>query len=209
MADHKIVGPDTTSGVEASNLKAGNEGGISGPGSTDLRREGPTGPAWSWSAHLPDRQVVKSFQTEGPVPATASGGKKRPAGEQEHVAWSTPFGSKMLLLDPLWDERGSLVGLAQEALRSVPGGTHDLSTGTLYSGSLTQRVPPWKVPSPFFGFVPMMGGAAAGSSGSGVAPLLAVIAPCLIALLYRDRSRIFRAFLRPVTIPRPALERPG
>jgi len=152
---------------------------------------------------------VKSFQTVGPVPATASGEKRSAGGEQARGAWRTPFGSTKLLFDPLWDERGSLVGLTQETLRSAPGGTHDLSTGTLYSGSLTQRIPPFEVPSPFIGFVPMMGGAATGSSGNGVAPLLAVIAPCLIALLYRDRYRMFRAFLRPVTIPRPALERPG
>ena len=208
MADHKI-GPDVTSGVEASNLQAGNEGGISGPGSTDLRREGPTRAAGLSSAHLPGPRAVNSFQTVGPVQPTASGEKRSVGGEQARGAWGAPFGSTKLLLDPLWDERGTLIGLTREALRSAPGSTHDLSTGALYGGSLTQRMPPFEVPSPFFGFVSMMGGAAAGSSGNGVAPLLAVIAPCLIALLYRDRYRIFRAFLRPATIPRPALERPG
>ena len=93
----------------------------------------------------------------------------------------------------------------------MPGGPSNLSEGTLYEGSLTQRVPPLEIPSPFFGFLSMMMGVSgSGSSGNDVAPLLlAVIAPCLIAVLYRGRSLIFLTFLRPVTIPRPALERPG
>ena len=194
-----------TPGVEASERR--DEGGIFGPRSVDLPREEPTGPARPLSAHSPARQAVESSRTVDLAPA----GKQRPVGEQAQLAWDTPFGSARLLFDTLWDERGSLVGLTQAALRSLPGGARDLSTGTLYEGSLTQRGPPLEVPSPYFGFVPMMGGAATGfgSSGNGVAPLLAVIAPCLIALLYWDRSRIFRALLRPITIPRPALERPG
>jgi hypothetical protein len=115
------------------------------------------------------------------------------------------------LLDPLWEESSSLIDLTQEALRPVPGGPEDLSKGTLYRGSFTQRGPPLEVPSPFSGFAPMMGGAAtgSGSSGGGVAPLFAVVAPCLIALLYLGRFRIFCAFLQPGTVPRLALERPG
>jgi hypothetical protein len=199
-------GPETTTpGVEASERR--DEEGIFGPRSVDLRKEKPTGPARPLSAHSPARQAVVSSRTVDLAPA----GKQRPVAEQAQVAWDTPFGSARLLFDTLWDERGSLVGLTQAALRSLPGDERDLSTGALYGGSLTQRAPPLEVPSPFFGFVPMMGGAASGfgSSGNGVAPLLAVIAPCLIALLYRDRSRIFCAFLRPITMPRPALERPG
>jgi hypothetical protein len=75
-----------------------------------------------------------------------------------------------------------------------------------------QRGPPIKIPSPLSGFGPIMGGGAAtgsGSSGDGTAPMLAVIAPCLIALLCRGRFHAFRAFLRPATVPRLALERPG
>jgi len=121
------------------------------------------------------------------------------------------LGSTKLLLDPLWYERSSLLDLTQAVLRSVPGGTYDLSTGTLKKGSFAQSDLPLEVPPPFLGFVPMMGGAATGfgSSGSGTAPLLAVVVLCLIALLYRDRSRIFSAFLRPATVSQPALERPG
>ena len=199
-------GPETTTpGVEASEHR--DEEGIFGPRFVDLRKEEPTGPARPLSAHSPARQAVEFSRTVDLAPA----GKQGPVAEQAQVAWDTPFGSARLLFDTLWDERGSLVGLTQAALRSLPGGERDLSTGALYGGSLTQRAPPLEVPSHFFGFVPMMGGAASGfgSSGNGVAPLLAVIAPCLIALLYRDRSRIFCAFLRPITIPRPALERPG
>jgi hypothetical protein len=122
-----------------------------------------------------------------------------------------PFGSTKLVFDSLWNKRGFLVEQTEEVLRSLPGGSHDHSTGTLHRGSLTERGPLLEVPSPFSGFGPMMGSAAtgSGSSGDGSAPLLAVIASCLIALLCLDRFRAFCAFLRPGTVPRLALERPG
>jgi hypothetical protein len=173
---------------------------ISGPRSVGLRKE--------------DR-AVGSSPAAGPArgqdaAATAAppGGKQEPAGEQGRLA---PFGSTRFLADPLWGERGSLVDLSREALRSVPGGSHDPLKEALYRRSLTQRGPPLEIPSPFLGFVPMLGGAAsgAGPSGSGTTPLLAVLALCLISLLYRGRSSIPCRFRRPVTVPRPALERPG
>ena len=43
----------------------------------------------------------------------------------------------------------------------------------------------------------------------GAAPLLAVIVVCLVALLYQGWFRIFCASLRPGTVYRPVLERPG
>jgi len=131
---------------------------------------------------------------------------------QAQVAPVTPLGSAKFLADPLWDERGSLVDLTQETLRSGPVDPHALSESTFLRDSITPRGPPLDVPSPFFGFVPMMGGAAtgaAGSSSTGAAPLLAVIASCFIALLYQGRSRIASNFLPPRTVPHPALERPG
>jgi hypothetical protein len=122
-----------------------------------------------------------------------------------------PLGATKFLLDPLWDARSSLVDLTQEALRSVRGGPYELSAKTPHSGSLTQRGPPLEIPQPFSGFVPMMGGAAIGSASSGIgaAPLIAIIVVCLVALHYQGWFRTFCAFLRPGTVPRPALERPG
>lgn len=217
LAGHK-TGSDTRPGADPSNRQDRSEGGgISGPRSMDLRREEPTGLAGSSSAHPPVRQAVRSSQTVDPlrgrdaVPAAPPGGKQRPAGEQGQITPGTPFRSTKFLLDPLWDERSSLVDLTDEALRSLSGEPRELNTGTLHRGSLSQRGSPLEIPQPFSGLVPMMGGAAigAGSPGNGAAPLLAVIAPCLIAVLYRGRLRTFCAFLRPGTVPRPALERPG
>ncbi|MBA2533913.1 MAG: hypothetical protein H0V21_02790 [Rubrobacter sp.] len=96
-------------------------------------------------------------------------------------------------------------------LRALRGGTRDLAGGKLYGKSLTQRWPPPEIPTPFSGVGPMIGGAAAGSTSSsgGSAPLLAVIASCLFALTCRGRSRAYNPFLRPGTVPRLALERPG
>ena len=217
LADHE-TGSEVRSGAQPFQRQAGTERGISGPRSVDLRREEPARFAGASSAHPPERRAVESSRTVDPVsgrdavPAAPPGGKQRLAGERAQLAPGSPFGPAKFLLDPLWDERGALVDLSQEALRSVPGGQPDLSKGDLRRGSLAPRAPPLEIPSPFFGFVPMMGGAATGavgSSGNGAAPLLAVIAPCLIALLYRGRSRIFCTVLRPGTVPRPALERPG
>ena len=217
VAGHE-TGSATTLGAQPSYRQAEAEDGIAGSRSVDLRGEEPTGLAGSSSAPLPEHQAVRSSQAVDPVPgrdalpAAPSGGKQRPVREQAQLASGTSFGSTKLLLDPLWDERGSVVDLTPETLRSVQDTPSNPSTGTLYRGSLTQRGPPPEIPSLFFGFISMMVGAASGSgsSGSGVAPLLlAVIAPCLIIVLYRGRSRIFQTFLRPATIPRPALERPG
>jgi hypothetical protein len=213
VAGHE-TGSDAAWGAEPSHSQARAEDGISGPRSVDLRGEEPTGPS---SAHPPDHQAVRSSPAFDPapgrdaLPAAPSGEKQRPVGEQAQLVVSgTPFGSTKLLLDPLWDERGSLISMTQEALRSVPGGLHDFSRGTLYRGSLTQRGPPLEIPSPFVGFISMLVGAGSGSSGSGIAPLLlAVIAPCLMVVFYRGRSRIIHTLVRPVTVPRPALERPG
>jgi hypothetical protein len=91
------------------------------------------------------------------------------------------------------------------------GGSRDLSAGAPHKGTLTQRGPPLQIPSPLSGFGPvMMGGTATGSSsGGGTAPLFAVIALCLIAVLYQGRFLTFCAILRPATFQRLALERPG
>jgi len=207
---------DIGSGAEPSHPQAT----ISDPRSMDLRREEPDGAVGHAPALRPGLQAAKSSQTLGRVrgrdavsSAAPPGEKPRPAGEQAQLAPETPLGSTKLLFDPLWEERGSLVDLAQEVLRSsVPGGHHNLFTGTpRYKGSIAQSGLPLEIPPPFFGFVPMLGGAATGfgSSGNGTAPLLAVVVPCLIALLCRGRSRISLALLRPATVPRPALERPG
>jgi hypothetical protein len=121
------------------------------------------------------------------------------------------LGATKFLLDPMWDERSSLVDLTEETLRKASGSPRVHSTETVHRGTLTQRGPPLEIPQPFSGFVPMMGGSAIGSvsSGIGAAPLLAVIVACLTALLYQGWFRTFLAFFRPGTIPRPALERPG
>jgi len=208
--------PDARSGAEPSYRPAGTTGGTSsGRRSMDPRSDGPTRLTGS-STHPSGSPVVRSTRTVDPargrdaVPAAPPSGKQRPAGAQ--LAPGAPFASTKLVLHPPWDKRGSLVERTEEALRSSPGGSHDLSTGTPHKGSLTQRGPPLKIPPPLPGFGPIMVGGAAtgsGSSGDGTAPLLAVIAPCLIALLCRGRFRVFCAFLRPGTVPRLALERPG
>jgi hypothetical protein len=131
---------------------------------------------------------------------------------QAQVAPGTPSGSEKFLADPLWDERDSLVDLTEAALRTGPVDAHAAPKSAFFRGTITPRGPPLDVPSPFFGFVPMMGGAAtgtAGSSGTGAAPLLAVIASCLITLLYQGRSRIACSLLPPRMVIQPALERPG
>jgi len=208
-----LAGQEVRSGFEPSQHQAG----FSDPRSLDLRREDPESVADPSSVRRPDLQDVRSSLTLDPVrgPYAVSdappGETQRPAGEQVQLAPGSHLGSTKLLLDPQWYERSSLVDLTQAVLRSVPGGTYDLSTGTLNEGSFAQSDLPLEVPSPFFGFVPMMGGAATGfgSSGGGTAPLLAVVVLCLIALLYQGRSHILSAFLRLASVSRPALERPG
>jgi hypothetical protein len=104
-----------------------------------------------------------------------------------------------------------VVQQAREILRSLQGGTRDLAAGKLYGKSLTMRWPPPKLPAPFSGVGPIIGGAAAGSTSSsdGTAPLLAVVVSCLLALTCRGLSRTYNPFLRPGTVPHLALERPG
>lgn len=212
LAGHEM-GSDTGPGAKPSYRQAGTEGGVSGPRSVDLRREAPARVAGPSSADPPEHQAVRTFRAVDPVRGrdVVPAGKQRSAGEQAQLAPGTTLGSTKFLLDPLWNERSSLLDLTQKVLRTPSGSPRELSTGTLHRGNLTQGAPPLEIPQPFSGFVPMMGGAAIGSgaSGNGVAPLLAVIAPCLIALLYRGRFHTFCAFLRPRTVPRPALERPG
>jgi hypothetical protein len=211
--------PDARSGAEPSYRSARTTGETSsGRRSMAPRSHEPTKLTGGSSTHPSGSPVVRSARTVDPargrdaVPAAPSGGKQRPAGAQAQLAPGAPFAPTKLVLDPPWDKRGSLIERTEEALRSSPGGSHDLSTGTPHKGSLTQRGPPLKIPPPLSGFGPIMGGGAAigsGSSGDGTAPLLAVIVPCLIALLCRGRVWVFCAFLRPATVPRLALERPG
>ena len=206
--------------VEPSYRPEVHEGANPGHRPTEARSEGPARLAVPSSSHPPDRQRVA--RAVGPVrggdliPAAsardtgiAGGKQRRPVGELAQVASWTPFGSAKLVLDPLRDDRGSLIGQTEKVLRSLSGSSHDHSTGTLHKGSLTQRGPPLEVPPPLS---LMIGGGVAtgsGSSGDGTAPLFAVIAPCLMALLYLGRGRVFRAIFQPGTVPRLALERPG
>ena len=214
LAGHK-TGAETTPGANSSYRHAGTEGGISGTRSVGLRTEEPARVAEPSPANVPDHEAVRSSQTAVPlhardvVPSAPRGGRQNPAGEQ--VTSGTPFGAAKLLLDPLWDERSSLVDLTEAVLRKASGSTKVLATGTLDRGSLTQRGPPLEIPQPFSGFVQVMGGTASGSgvSGNGATPLLAVIVVCLVAVLYQGWFRIFCASLRPGTVYRPVLERPG
>jgi hypothetical protein len=104
-----------------------------------------------------------------------------------------------------------MIQQSQEMLRPLQSGAYDLAGGKNYGKSFTQRGPPPEIPTPFSGFGPMMGGAGNGSTSSsdGGAPLLAVIASCLFVLLCTGRSRSYYHFIRPGTVPRLALERPG
>lgn len=194
--------PDPRDGAEPAYRPATARDGAAGPSSLSVQSEGPA----ASSVHLPGQQVVKAS-----VPGTQPDRKQRPAGHQAQSASVTPLWSASFLLDPLWYNSDSVVQQAQQMLRSSRGGTSDLAAGKLYGKSLTQRPPPPELPTPFSGFGPMIGGAVAGSTSSsdGSAPLLAVIVSCLFALLCRGRSRTYNSFLRPGTVPRLALERPG
>jgi hypothetical protein len=192
--------------------------GTSGRRPAELGGEDSARVTGSSSVPAPERRAVESVSNGAPVlggdtvPAAPPGGDQSPAGVQAQVASGTSFGSAKILADPLWDERGSLVDITPEVLRAGPVDPHAAPRSASFRGSISPRGPPLDVPSPFFGFVPMIGGAAtgaAGSSGTGAAPLLAVIASCLIALLYQGRSRLACNFLPLRTVPQPALERPG
>jgi len=176
----------------------------------------PTG-GGSNTVHPPGRQSVTSQRTieteRGPenVPAAPPHREQQPCGDQAQSAQGTSFGSTKNLVDPTWDDGKSLAQQVQQILRSSKGGARDLSTGSPREGSLTQRGPPLEVPLPFSGLGPVAGSAAgsAGSSGVGSAPLLAVIVSCFFALLCLNLARVYNAVLRPGTVPRLALERPG
>ncbi|MBA2712199.1 MAG: hypothetical protein H0U55_01400 [Rubrobacteraceae bacterium] len=194
--------PGTRDGAEPAYRPATNRDGAPDPSSLSVQGEGPE----AFSVHPPELQAVKVS-----VPATQPHGKQRLVGHQAQSASGTPLWSASFLLNPLWDNSGSVVQQAREMLHSLRGGTSDLAAGKHYGKSLTQRWPPPEIPTPFSGVGPMIGGAAAGSTSSsdGSAPLLAVIASCLFALMCRGRSRAYSSYLRPGTVPRLALERPG
>jgi hypothetical protein len=175
-----------------------------------VRREDPvtlSGPP----SHLPDHQVVKPSLALETVVSAPEGGERRSAGYRAQPASGPPLGSTEYFFDYLWDKSGFTAQRAQDGLGSMQGGARGFATGMPHGGALTQRAPPLRIPSPFSGFGPVMGGAAFGasSSGDGSAPLLAVLVCCLSAVLWRGRSRAHGAFLRPGTVPRLALERPG
>lgn len=195
-------GLGTRDGVEPAYRPATTRDGAPGPSSSSVQGEGPE----AFSVRPPDQQTVKV-----PVPATQPDGKQRPAGHLAQSASETPLWSASFLLNPHWDNSGSVVQQAREMVRSLRGGTRDLAAGKLYGKSLTQRWPPPEIPTPFSGVGPMIGGAAAGSTSSsdGSVPLLAVIVSCLFAFMCRGRYRAYNPFLRPGTVPRLALERPG
>ncbi|CAN5685298.1 hypothetical protein BH18ACT11_BH18ACT11_19850 [soil metagenome] len=196
-------GPGARDGAEPAYRPATTRNGAPGPRSSSVQSEEPE----AFSVHPPDKQAV----IEASVPATQPDGKQLPAGHQAQSASETPLWSTTFLLDPLWVSSGSVVQQAKELLRSLRDGTRDLAAGKLYGKSLTQRWWPPEIPKPFSGFGPMIGGSATGSTSSsgGSAPLLAVIVSCLFALLCLGRSRAHNPFLRPGTVPRLALERPG
>jgi hypothetical protein len=208
---------DARPATQSSYHRSGRDkGGFSGSHSIGSRNEQPTRLEGASSAHQPGRPDARSARTVGPVRgrdavlAAPPGGMHRPA--QAQLAPVAPFASTKLVLDPPWDKRVSLVQRTEGLLHSLPGGSQDLSAGTPHKGSLKLRGPPLQGPSPLSGFGPVMvGGAATGSasSGGGTAPLFAVIALCLIAVLRRTRFLAFCSILRPAAFPRPALERPG
>jgi hypothetical protein len=177
----------------------------SATGSRSLSVQGEA--AQASPTHPPDQQAVKVS-----VPATQPEyGKQSPAGHRARPGSETPLWSASFLLDPLWDQSNSVAQQAREMLRSLRGDTRDLAAGNPYRKSLTQRWPAPALPAPFSGVSPIIGGAATGSTSSsdGTAPLLAVLVSCLLALACRGRSRTYSLFLRPGTVPRLALERPG
>jgi hypothetical protein len=127
------------------------------------------------------------------------------------AASETPFGSTEYFFGYLWNEGSIPVQQDLHRLGPMRDFARDFVAATSHGSSLTQRVPPLPLPSPFSGFGLTMGGAVFGasSSGDGYAPLLAVIFCCLAAVLWRGRPRAYGALLRAGTVPRLALERPG
>jgi hypothetical protein len=194
-------------------LPAGAPVGVSAPRSTAVRGEDPVKITVAHSSSVPDRRVIKPSRAVEMVAAAPEGGGRRSAGYRGRPAARTPFGSTEFFFGYLWDESSFPVQRAQDGVGSAQGAARGFAADeTSHGGVLTQRGPPLRVPSPFSGFALMMGGAASGASSSGASgdPLLAVIFCCLCAIFWRGLlSRAFGAFVRPGTVPRLALERPG
>jgi hypothetical protein len=186
---------------------------VSSPRSTAIRGEDPVKTTAAHSSRVPDRQVMRPSRAVETVAAAPEGGGRRSAGYGVRPAARTPFGSTGFFFGYLWDESSFPVQIAQDGVGSAQGAARGFAADeTSHGGVLTQRGPPLRVPSPFSGFALMMGGAASGASSSGASgdPLLAVIFCCLCAIFWRGLlSRAFGAFVRPGTVPRLALERPG
>jgi hypothetical protein len=160
---------------------------------------------------MPDQRVMKPSRAVETVPAAPEGRERRSAGYGARPAEGTPLGSTEFFFSYLWAKSSFPVQRAQDGPSSLQDGGRGIVTGTPHGGALTQRGPPLQIPSPFSGFGLMMGGAVFGASSSGVggALLLAVIFCCLFAVMWRGRSRAYGALLRPGTVPRLALARPG
>ena len=201
-------------GHESGTRSAGETSGLpendtSVPLSTSVRREGTvalSGP----SSRPPDHQIVQPSRAVETV-AVSEGGERRSVGYGARPASVTSYGSTGFFVDYLWGKGSLPVQQAQDGLGSIKDGAHGLAKGTRHGGALTQRAPPLRIPAPFSGYGPVMGGATFGasSSGDGSAPLLAVLVSGLLTFLWRGRSRAYGAFLRPGTVPRLALQRPG
>jgi hypothetical protein len=192
----------TRDGVEPAYRPATARESTPGSRSLSVQGEGPQ----TFTVRSSDQRAARVS-----VPAMQTEGKQRPAAHPARSSSETSLWSASALLDPIWNISNSVVQQAREILGSLQGGTRDLVAGKPYGKSLTQRWPPPKLPAPFSGVGPIIGGAAAGSTSSsdGTAPLLAVVVSCLLALTCRGLSRTYDPFLRPGTVPRLALERPG
>jgi hypothetical protein len=192
----------TRDGVEPAYRPATARESAPGSSSLSFQSEG----AHTFTVRSSDQQATRVS-----VPAMQPEGKQRPAALQARSSSETSLWSANDLLDPIWNNSNSMVQQAIEMFSSLRGGTRDLVAGNPYGKSLTQRWPPPKLPAPFSGVGPIIGGAGAGSTSSsdGTAPLLAVIVSCLLAITCRGLSRTYNPFLRPGTVPRLALERPG
>ena len=210
-----LAGHESGSGARSSEGPARRPAKASVEGlalrSMAVRGEDPAKVAVAPSSRPPDQRVTKASRTVETVSATPEGREQRSAGYGKQPAAEAPLGSIEFIFSYLWDESSFPVQQAQYALGSMRDGARGFVTGTSHGGSLTQREPPLQLPSPFSGFGIVMGGAVFGasSSGDGGAPLLAVIFCCLSVVLWRGRTRAYGELLRPGTVPRLALERPG
>lgn len=150
-----------------------------------------------------------------PPPATPRGGTPHVgdglAGEPARLASGSSLGSMTIEPDPLWGSRSYLVEGTEGVAGLLPSDQDGLSVLASWGGQLVERGPPVEFPLPSSGFGPALGGAAtgAGTSGAWTAPLVAVLALYLLIPLRGPLALARCAFLRPGTVPRPALERPG